>query len=218
LSKQQTNKPLKTKFYCTLQVVALLLLFAIAICPTATAQSKGYTLGDVVGVFQLKNVDSRVVGLADYRDQKGLIVVFTSNHCPFAKAYEDRLVALDRQFAPQGFPVLAIMPNDPAAYEADSFAQMQIRAMEKQYSFPYVLDETQQLAKLFGVTRTPQAFAIRNRNGQFTVEYIGSIDDSPQSAANVRRQYVGDAVMSLLAGQPVQTPLTKPIGCAVTWK
>lgn len=218
MSKQQTNKPLKTGLYCTLQVVTLLLLCATAICPAAAAQSKGYTLGDVVGDFQLTNVDNRTVSLADYRNQKGLIVVFTSNHCPFAKAYEDRLIALDRQFVSQGFPVLAIMPNDPAAYEADSFAQMQIRAREKNFPFPYVIDESQRVAKNFGVTRTPQTFVLRNKNGQFTVEYIGSIDDSPQEAGSVRRRYVSEAVTSLLAGQPVQTPLTKPIGCAVTWK
>lgn len=168
--------------------------------------------------FQLTSVDNRTVGLTDYRSQKGLIVVFTSNHCPFSRAYEDRIMALDRQFAPQGFPVLAIMPNDPAAYEADSFGQMQIRARDKNYPFAYVIDETQRVAKAFGVSRTPQAFVLKNRNGQFTVEYIGSLDDSPQDAASVRRQYVAEAVTSLLAGRPVQTPLTKPIGCAVTWK
>ena len=185
---------------------------------TITAQPGGYTLGDVVGDFQLTNVDNRTVNLADYRQQKGLIVVFTSNHCPFAIAYEDRIVALDRKVAPKGFPVLAIMSNDPAAYEADSFAQMQVRARDKQYAFAYALDQTQQVAKNFGVTRTPQTFVLRNQHGQFTVEYIGSIDDSPQEAGNVRRQYVEEAVASLLAGRPVQTPLTKPIGCGLTWK
>lgn len=198
--------------------LVLSVLFVCAMLTSATAQIKGYTLGDGVADFRLTNVDNRLVSLADYRRQKGLIVVFTSNHCPFAKAYEDRLIALDRQFAPQGFPVLAIMPNDPAAYETDSFAQMQIRAREKDFSFPYVIDESQRVAKSFGVTRTPQVFVLRNQNGQFTVEYIGSIDDSPQEAGGVRRRYVSEAVTSLLAGQPVQTPLTKPIGCAVTWK
>lgn len=208
------KKPLKLTFYHIVQAITLLLLYA-TVCP---AQTKGYTLGDAVADFQLKNVDSRVINLAGYRAQKGLIVVFTSNHCPFARAYEDRIVALDRQFAPQGFPLLAVMSNNPAAYEADSFAQMQVRAQAGQYPFPYGMDETQQVARAFGVTRTPQAFVLRNKNGQFTVEYIGSIDDSPQEPGSVRRRYVGEAVTSLLAGQPVQTPLTKPIGCGLTWK
>ncbi len=206
------NKPLILKKF----LFAFLLLAATQ--TTVPAQTKGYALGDIIADFQLKNVDNRLVSLADYENKKGLIIMFTSNHCPFANAYEDRIIALDRQFAQQGFSVLAIMPNDPIAYEADSFAQMQIRAREKNMSFPYVIDESQRVARAFGVTRTPQAFVLRNQSGQFTVEYIGSIDDSPQDAGSVRRQYVSEAVMSLLAGQPVQTPLTKPIGCAVIWK
>lgn len=184
----------------------------------ALAQSKGYTLGDVVADFRAKNVDGRMIGLADYRSQKGVVVVFTSNHCPFSKAYEDRLIALDRKFAPLGFPVLALMPNDPLAYEKDSFEQMQVRAREKNFSFAYAIDDTQAIARSFGATRTPQVFVLTSRNGAFTVEYIGSIDDSPQDASNVQRRYVEEAVTNLLAGRPVPSPLTKPIGCSVTWK
>lgn len=182
------------------------------------AQPKGYTIGDVVADFQAKNVDGRLIGLANYRDQKGLIVVFTSNHCPFSKAYEDRLISLHLKYAVQGFPVLALMPNDPVAYEDDSFEQMQVRARGKQFPYAYGLDETQQVARSFGATRTPQVYVLRTRNGQFTVEYIGAIDDSPQDAGNVQRRYVEEAVGNLLAGRPVQSPLTKPIGCAVKWK
>lgn len=210
------KQQLRTSFHHILSTAAL--LFAVTIHSIVMAQPRGYTLGDVVADFQLPNIDSRAVSLTDYQKQKGLIVVFTSNHCPFAKAYEERIIALHRQFAPQGFPMLALMSNDPAAYEADSFVQMQVRARDRQYPFPYVLDETQQVARAFGVARTPQAFVLRNQNGQFIVEYIGSIDDSPQEADNVRRRYVGEAVASLLAGQPVRTPLTKPIGCGLTWK
>lgn len=184
----------------------------------ANAQPKGYTLGDQVGDFRLKNVDGRMVGLADYRSQKGLVVVFTSNHCPFSKAYEDRLIAFDRKFAPLGFPVLAVMPNDPASYEDDSFERMQTRAREKNFPFAYAIDETQTVTRSFGATRTPQVFVLKNRNGQFTVEYIGAIDDSPQDGGNVQRRYTEEAVNNLLADRPVPSPLTKPIGCAVKWK
>src|SRR4028118_2088637 len=98
--------------------LVLLTLLSVGLAPDISAQTpKGYMLGDAVANFQVKNVDGRVITLADYRSQKGLIVVFTSNHCPFSKAYEDRLIALDRMFAPQGYPVLAIMPNDPTVYE-----------------------------------------------------------------------------------------------------
>ncbi|WP_080054076.1 thioredoxin family protein [Spirosoma aerolatum] len=182
------------------------------------AQPKGYNIGDAVGDFRLKNVDGRTISLADYRSQKGLIVVFTSNHCPFAKAYEDRVIGLDRKFAPQGYPVLAIMPNDPAAYEEDSFDKMKARAQEKDYGFAYVIDETQNIARAFGAIRTPQVYVLNQKDGQFFLEYIGTIDDNPQDSASVHRRYVDEAVGSLLTGKPVQSPITKPIGCAINWK
>jgi len=182
---------------------------------TIHAQSpNGYALGDAIADFRVKNVDGRSITLADYRTQKGLIVVFTSNHCPFSKAYEDRLIALDRQFSPQGYPVLAIMPNDPAVYEDDSFGNMTVRARAKNYSFPYGIDETQ-VANAFGATRTPQVYVLKQVNRQFILEYVGAIDDSPQDSAGVKRRYVEEAVGSLLAGRPVQSPITKPIGCAI---
>lgn len=191
-----------------------ILLFA-GLLPAVTAQTpKGYTIGDAVADFRVKNVDGRTVALGDYRAQKGLIVVFASNHCPFSKAYEDRLIALDRAFAPKGYPVLAIMPNNPATYEDNSFENMKIRARDKGYSYVYGLDETQ-VAKAFGATRTPQVYVLKQTNGQFILEYVGAIDDSPQDSASVKRRYVEEAVGSLLAGRPVQSPITKPIGCAI---
>ena len=110
-------------------------ILVLLLVPTyGLAQSvNGFTLGDAVADFYLKAVDGRTISLADYRTQKGLIVVFTSIHCPFAKAYESRLIALEQQFAPQGYPVLAIMPNDPTAYEEDSFANMKRLAGQKNY-------------------------------------------------------------------------------------
>jgi hypothetical protein len=125
-----------------MSLVLLTWMSAVLALRTSAQTPKGYTLGDAVANFQVKNVDGRVISLADYRSQKGLIVVFTSNHCPFSKAYEDRLIALDRMFAPQGYPVLAIMPNDPTIYEDDSFDNMKIRFRDKGYSYPYGMDNT----------------------------------------------------------------------------
>ncbi|WP_338873504.1 thioredoxin family protein [Spirosoma sp. SC4-14] len=179
---------------------------------------KGYAIGDAVANFQAKNVDGRTVSLGDYRSQKGLIVVFTSNHCPFSKAYEDRLSAIDRKFAPQGYPVLAIMPNDPTIYEDDSFENMKVRAREKAYTYPYAMDESQKVARAFGATRTPQVYVLKQTNGQFILEYVGTVDDNPQDVANAQRHYVDEAVTNLLANRPVPSPITKPIGCAIKWK
>lgn len=197
--------------------VALLAILSSGTLPTALAQrpNAGYTLGDVVEPFALKNVDNRTIDLREYKAQRGVIVVFTSNHCPFSKAYEDRILALDRKFGPQGFPVLAIASNNAAVYEDDRFEKMQARAREKNYTFPYLQDATQVVAKSFGATRTPQVYVLKRTADRFTVEYIGSIDDSPQDPAGAQRAYVDEAVTSLLAGRPVTTPLTKAVGCAI---
>ena len=180
--------------------------------------TKGYNLGDAIGDFRLRSVDGRTVSLADYRNQKGIILAFTSNHCPFAKAYENRLIALDRKFAAQGYPVLAIMPNDPSAYEEDSFDNMRARAQSKAYPFSYAIDETQTTARAFGATRTPEFYVAKEAAGQFILEYIGSLDDNPQDETSTQRRYVDEAVTNLLAGRPVKSPITKPIGCAINWK
>ncbi|NID09769.1 thioredoxin family protein [Fibrivirga algicola] len=195
-----------------------ILLGALTLPVLAQRPASGYTLGDVAASFALTNVDNRTISLAEYKNQKGVIVVFTSNHCPFSKAYEDRIIALDRKFGPQGFPVIALLSSDATLYEEDSFDRMQVRARTKNYTFPYLHDDSQAVAKAFGATRTPQVYVLKRTGDRFTVEYIGSVDDSPQDAVNVQRAYVDEAVTSLLAGKPVVTPLTKAIGCAVKLK
>ena len=149
---------------------------------------------------------------------KGAPIIFVSNHCPFSKSYEDRIIGIDRKYAAQGFPVIAINPNDPEAYEEDSFANMQARAREKGYSFPYLTDNTQAVTKLFGAIRTPQAFVLKKENGQVTVQYIGAIDNNAQDPINVTKHYVTDAINNLLLNKPVVTTITKAIGCAIKWK
>ncbi|WP_288426571.1 thioredoxin family protein [uncultured Spirosoma sp.] len=190
--------------------------FCFLVVTTLGAQPRsGYALGDAVDDFTVKSTDNRAVTLRDYQAQKGLIVVFSSNHCPFSRIYEERIQAIDRQFAPQGYPVLAIMPNDPTVYPEDSFANMQRRADEQHYPYTYAIDESQQATRRFGASRTPQVFVLKQTNGQFIVEYTGAIDDNPQDRAGVKRNYVDEAVSSLLAGRPVSTPITKAVGCAV---
>lgn len=182
-------------------------------------EAKGYPIGGTVANFKLKNVDERLISLTDYKAQKGVIVVFTCNHCPFSKAYEDRIIALNGKFAPLGYPVLAIMPNDPVAYTDDSFENMKIRAREKGYPFPYVIDETQAVTKAFGASRTPQVFIVKRvSDGSFALEYSGAIDDNPQDAAGVQRRYVDEVLTMLLGGPPTPVLTTKAIGCGIKWK
>lgn len=179
---------------------------------------KGYAIGDVVTDFKLKSTTGKMVSMIENRSAKGYIVIFTCNHCPFSKAYESRIMALDKKYASQGYPVLAINPNDPAAYEEDTFENMQAVAKAKNYSFEYLQDETQNVARAFGAARTPSAYVVKREGDKFIMQYIGGIDDNTQDANGVTKRYVEDAVNSLLAGKPVVANVTKSVGCAIKWK
>jgi peroxiredoxin len=196
-----------------LLLIGLTALTAVAF-RTATKPS-GYGVGDTAQDFKLKNVDDSYVSLSAIPEAKGYIVVFTCNHCPYAKAYEQRIIELHKKYAPLGFPVVAINPNDKDVQPADSFDNMKKRAKEKSYPFHYLYDETQEVAKAFGATRTPHVFILDQNK---VVRYIGAIDDNSEDAASVREHYVGTAVDALLAGKEVATKETKAIGCGIKWK
>jgi len=188
------------------------LVFATAFAPS------GYNIGDKAIDFKLKNIDNKMVSLADYKDAKGFIVVFTCNHCPFAKAYEDRIIALDTKYRTKGYPVIAINPYDPTAVAEDNFETMQQRAKAKNYAFPYLVDETQNIAKTYGATRTPHVFVLQKSGTDYIVKYEGAIDDNSDDASAVKEKYVENAVDALLSGKPVTTTTTKAIGCGIKWK
>ncbi|MCX7763760.1 MAG: thioredoxin family protein [Bacteroidia bacterium] len=178
----------------------------------------GVKVGDRAPDFSLKNIDGRTISLSEYKKEKGVILIFTCNHCPYAKLYEDRIVALHKEFADKGFPVVAINPNAPEIVPEDSYENMQKRAREKGYPFPYLFDETQEVAKAYGATKTPHVFLLRREGEAFIVSYIGAIDDSPNDPKKVQRRYVAEAIQALLAGQPVPIPETKAIGCSVKYR
>ncbi|MBC8173596.1 MAG: thioredoxin family protein [Chitinophagales bacterium] len=183
-----------------------------------TPAPAGYNVGDMVSNFTLKNVDGKMVNLTDYTDKKGAIIVFTCNHCPYAKAYETRIMALDKVYAAQGYPVIAINPNDPAKEPDDSPENMVERAKDMKYSFPYLFDETQNVAKTFGATRTPHAFLLQNTSAGFKVAYIGAIDDNTDDATAVNVKYIENAIKALQKGVMPETNFTKAIGCTIKWK
>lgn len=174
--------------------------------------SEGYQIGDVAEDFSLKNIDGSMVSLANYPDAKGFIVIFTCNHCPFAVAYEDRIIDINKRYAPQGYPVIAINPNDPVVQPADGFEKMQDRAAEKGFEFPYLLDEGQHVYPKFGATRTPHVFLL---DSDRVVRYIGAIDDNYQDAEAVEVHYLEDALEALKAGKSPEPAVTKAIGCTI---
>ncbi len=189
-----------------------------ALLSLTTPAPTGYAVGDEVKNFTLNNIDGKSVSLSDYASKEGVIVVFTCNHCPYAKAYESRVMDLDKNFASKGYPVLAINPNDPVSVPEDAPENMKKRATEMGYSFPYLFDATQQVAKDFGASRTPHVFLLKNTNGKFTVEYIGAIDDNTDEPAAVKTKYVEDAIAALKKGEKPAVNFTKAIGCTIKWK
>ncbi len=185
---------------------------------TLTASNAGLKPGDKAVAFTLKNVDETMISLSDYSDQKGVILVFTCNPCPFAKAYEQRIIQLDQKYASQGYPVLAINPNDPGISPEDTFESMQVLAKEKQYPFPYLKDETQEIYKAYGATRTPHIFLLVNKGGKFKIAYIGAIDDNAMDASAVTQKYLESAIGALISGDTPSPNTTKAIGCTIKAK
>ena len=197
-----------------------LTLIAGALVTSLTVQAqtpvaKNYAVGDAVAEFQVRNITNQFVNLADYKAQKGVVVVFMANHCPFSKAYEDRLMAVHNKFAGQGYPVLAVQTSDVTVYPEDAFEVVQSRSRDRGFPFPYTIDESQSVARAFGATRTPQVFVLTRTGGKFVVQYMGAIDDNPQDAAGVQKHYLNDALVSLTTGRVIQINTTRPIGCAV---
>ena len=201
-----------------INLVFSVLVLALAVQTSVFAQGsagKDYKPGDVATDFKLKNVDGKFVSLADYSKAKGYIVVFTCNHCPYAVAYEDRIIALDKKYASKGYPVIAINPNDPAAQPKDSYQAMQVRAKEKAFSFPYLFDDGQKIYPQYGATKTPHVFVLNKEKGKNVVRYIGAIDNNYADAADVSERYVEAAVDALLAGKEVKQTTTAAIGCSI---
>lgn len=193
-------------------------LLLIVLLVSSFNSDKGYKIGDYATDFSLKNVDGKVVSMSDYKNVKGIILVFTCNHCPFSKLYEDRIIDLHKKYASKGYPVVALNPNDPVQQPEDSFENMIARAKEKGFPFAYLVDESQKIAATYGATRTPHVYILQKEGQKFKVAYIGAIDDNPKSGADVKKRYVEDAVENLLAGKRVVTNFTKAVGCTIKWK
>lgn len=178
-------------------------------------RAEGYSIGDIAADFSLKNVDGDMISLSDYSAAKGFLVIFTCNSCPYANAYEQRIIDLDRKYKSSGVPVIAINPNNPKFRPEDSFENMQRRAQEKSYTFPYLMDQKQEVFPLYGAKRTPHCFLLEKTNSGNIVRYIGAIDDNYQDAGEVEVNYVEDAIEAMLEGRKIEIEITKAIGCSI---
>ena len=200
---------LTTKLSAFALIVSTVALFAFF------PVGNGYEIGDTAADFKLKNIDEKMVSLSDFEDVKGYIVVFTCNHCPFAVMYEDRLIDLNNRYAAKGYPVIAINPNDPEVQPKDDFAAMQVRAKEKGFTFPYLMDEGQKVYPQYGATKTPHVFLLDKER---VVKYIGAIDDNHENPDAVEERYLENAIKALESGDDPEPSMTKAIGCSIKYK
>lgn len=186
-------------------------------CLGADAQAQINTLepGATAPDFNLKNIDGKMVSPANYPEAKGFIVVFTANTCPYAIAYEDRLIALDKKFAAQGYPVIAINPNAPSLSSGDSYEKMQEKAKTKKFSFPYLFDEGQKVTEQYGAKVTPHIFLLKKEGTGYKVMYTGALDNDTQDVNPNKTLYLENAIAALKSGKEIEVASTKAIGCTV---
>ena len=198
-------------------IVSLFLLLSIGVFMSFEASvGDGLEVGDTAPDFNLQNaIDDSWVSLETYEGAKGYIVIFTCNTCPWAVKYEDRIIELHNEFAPQGYPVVAINPNDPELKPGDSYDAMKTRADEKDFPFAYLLDAEQTVFPAYGATRTPHVYLL---DADKTVQYIGAIDNNPESADGVSQRYVASAIEALENGETPDPDFTKAIGCSIKVK
>jgi peroxiredoxin len=171
--------------------------------------------GDEAVPFELLGVDDSNHALADYANKEAIGVVFTCNHCPYARAWEDRLIAIQADFAGRGVQLVAISANDAKKYPDDSFPRMKERSEEKGFNFPYLYDESQEVARAYGAERTPEVFLF-DKGG--TLRYHGTVDDNYDDPAAVGSHYLIDAIEAVLGGRELVTTETAPVGCTIKWK
>ncbi|MDP2891095.1 MAG: thioredoxin family protein [Bacteroidota bacterium] len=190
--------------------VVSILLFAVV-----AAYSSGYNVGDKATEFKLKNIDGKLISFSNFYDAKGFVVVFTCNGCPYAQAYQDRLIEIDKKYKLKGYPVIAINPNDPALAPDDSYDKMVSVAKKEGFTFPYLTDEKQEVYRQYGATRTPHVYVLQKKGSDFVVQYIGAIDDNHQDATKVTSPFLANALDALIAGSMPEPATTKAIGCGI---
>ena len=172
-------------------------------------------IGSKLPEFNLKATDSNNYSADTFSNSKILVIMFTCNHCPYVRSYEERLINLQDNFKKQGVSFVAINSNDEINYPEDSFENMIKRANEKKYNFPYLRDEDQSVAKAFGTSYTPEVFVFNEKR---TLQYHGRIDDNWQEPKKVTKQNLKEAIEAILNKKTPDRSETQAIGCTVKWK
>lgn len=178
-------------------------------------QENKLKMDSLIPGFSLTGVDNKTYSINDFSYKKILIVIFSCNHCPYVQAYEDRIMELQNEFEKDGMQIIALNSNDDIKYPDDSFDEMKRRAVAREFNFPYLRDETQEVAKAFGATHTPQIFLFDKSR---KLKYEGKIDDNWQEPSKVKSAYLKEAILEVLNNKEVSVPETFSIGCTIKWK
>ena len=166
--------------------------------------------------FSLPGVDGTTVTLSGLlKNNRAVAVIFSCNHCPYVRAWEDRMIAIQRDYAVQGVALVAINSNDATKYPEDDMEHMKTRAAERGFNFPYLRDDSQAVARAYGGTHTPHVFLL---DADGVLRYRGAIDDNYENPDAVQRSYLRDALDAVLAGQSPATATTQAVGCTIKWK
>ena len=181
----------------------------------ALMYSNGMPVGSKMPAFRLPGTEGKVYEAETFKDAELLVVVFTCNHCPYAIASEDRLIALQNEFRDRNVSFLLINPNDAVNYPSDSFDNMVRRADEKHFPFPYLQDESQETARAFNAACTPDIFVFDRER---TLRYNGRIDDNWQEPSKVTREDLRSVLEDLLAGRSISIDVVPSMGCSIKWK
>jgi peroxiredoxin len=184
-------------------------------CWMALEYSTMVPLGTPARDFNLKGVDGKIYNLARFNGIPALAIIFMCNHCPYVKAVIQRLIDLQNKLGPQGVQLLGINCNDADRYPEDSFENMQKWTREANISFPYLYDETQQVAKNYDAVCTPDIFVY---GPDRTLKYRGRIDDNWKEPEKVTKQDLKDALKKLIAGKEISSEQISSMGCSIKWK
>jgi len=172
-------------------------------------------IGDPVIPLSLPGVDGKDYSLESYQAKPIIAVIFSCNHCPYVRAWEGRMIDIQAAYAEKGVQFLVISSNDASQYPADSFPMMKERAEQLGFNFPYLYDESQEIARAYGAQRTPEVFLF---DSDRRLRYHGAIDDNYEDPEAVSAHHLIDALDALLAGQSPAVAATPPVGCTIKWK
>jgi hypothetical protein len=174
-----------------------------------------FNLGSKLPTFQLANVDGSIIGPEFFQGAKGYVVGFLCNHCPYVKGSEEMLVRIARQFQPDGLKVVTINSNDATKYPEDSFEKMKEKARAMSLPYPYLYDESQSVARMFDAACTPEFYLF---DSELSLVYHGTINDSPRDPTKVTKDYLSQAIVSVLEGRIPEPQFVHPVGCSIKWK